>query len=113
MSGPKRRELSNGAPVPVHRPKNWLRKHWLTGALLFGLVGFAARTGVHLYQTELQIEQARTGRQDLDSQVEQAREVKESLESQWNRVTSDAYREVLAKQYGYVHPGETVYQKGK
>lgn len=107
------RESHNDAPVPVHRKRRSLKRHWLTGALVCVAVGLTGRTAVSIFETEQRIHDVQVQRQEIEQQIQEAKQRNASLQSELDRVSSDSYREVMAKQLGFVHPNETVYQKGK
>lgn len=101
------------APVPVRRPKrNLLRRHWLTGAFVFGIVGLTAYTGVRLYQVDARLQQVQATRLQIEEQIQEAQQRKEYLQAELAKVSGDAQMELKAKDMGFYFPGETVYQKG-
>jgi cell division protein FtsB len=113
MNSPTPHEVEFEAPVPVRRPKrNWLRRHWLTGALIFGLVGFVGYLGRELLAIESRLEQARQTRQELEVRLQEARRRNEELKENLAKVKQDSYMELMARSLGFVYPHETVYQQG-
>jgi cell division protein FtsB len=113
MKSPTFGEHRQGAPAPVKKQKrNLLRRHWLSGALAFTILGLAAYTGGHVYRVESKLRQVRATRVEIQARVAEESRRKESLGSQLSKVASDAYMEKLAKEMGFVYPGDTVYQKG-
>ena len=116
MNAPQRtpREFNEDAPGPVHRRKrNLLRRHWLTGAFICGVMAIMGHSGVQLYQTETKLDDVRAQHRELDGRIAEARRRSASLQADLDRVSSDANREVMAHQLGFIRPNETVYQKGK
>lgn len=114
MSTPQVRELEYDiAPAPVRRQKpNLLKRHWLSGAFMFGLVGISAYTGVFLYRVEQRLNAATAVRQEVESELDSARRANADLQTELKRVTSDEYMELSAKKQGFVYPNEKVSQAG-
>jgi cell division protein FtsB len=113
MTAPIFGEHRQGAPAPVKRQKrNLLRRHWMSGALVFAAFGIAAYTGVHVYGVESRLSEVRAARLELDARVQEEQRRNQTLDSQLAKVAGDPYMEKLAKEMGFVYPGETVYQKG-
>jgi cell division protein FtsB len=103
----KRRE----AAVSMRRQKSsLLRKHWLTAAFVFLLIGAASYLGFQFYLVELRLHDARTTRAELETKVRAVQTVNERTEAEIARVSDDHYRELMAKSLGFVHSYETVYQ---
>ncbi|HEY3369059.1 MAG TPA: septum formation initiator family protein [Symbiobacteriaceae bacterium] len=116
MNAPQRppREFYEDAPVPVQRRKrNLLRRHWLTGAFICGVVVIMGRSSAQLYQTETKLQDVRVQHKELDARIDEARQRGATLQAELDRAGSAANLEVRAKQLGFIHPDETVYQKGK
>ncbi|HWH68487.1 MAG TPA: hypothetical protein VNT26_03840, partial [Candidatus Sulfotelmatobacter sp.] len=58
------------APAPVRRPKrNLLRRHWLSGALIFALAGLSVYSGKSFFQTEQQLKEVRARAAALDQEL--------------------------------------------
>lgn len=101
------------APASGRRQKrNPLRRHWLSGALIFGVVGLAAYTGMQLYQADIKLQQVRATRAQLEARLQEERLRNQTLVTHLAQVTSDPYMELLAREMGFIYPGETIYQKG-
>lgn len=100
-------------PVSVPRRKRGsLRRHWLTGALFFGVMGLAVFTGSFLheaYQKRLDTEAVRVG---LEAELAGAKRENDYLREKLVRMTDDTNMELMARQLGYGQPEETLYQKG-
>jgi len=108
-----RADQAMNAPAPVRRPRgNPLRRHWLTGALVVGLVGAISFTGMQVYRAELHLQEVRTSRAQVEAQLKEARLKQSRLEETLEKVTSDEYMELKAKEMGYTKPNEQVYQTG-
>lgn len=113
MNTPTVRELRDKAPAPVRRQKkNLLRRHWLSGALFFGLLGFMGYTGMNLYEAELKLQEVRKTRAELDEAILESRHKNQQLKEQLQRVSEDAFMELMAKNMGFAYPNETMYQTG-
>jgi cell division protein FtsB len=113
MSAPTHREFQERASVPVRRQRrNLLRRHWMSGALLFSVLGVMGYTGTNLYRAQLRLQQVSSTRAELEVRLLEERRRNETLTSQLTKVTSDPYMEKLAKEMGFVYPGESVYQHG-
>ncbi|HEY8346241.1 MAG TPA: septum formation initiator family protein [Symbiobacteriaceae bacterium] len=93
-------------------PRSLVRRHWLTGVFVFSIVGLVAYSGQYLYRTEVRLREIRTTRMQLEAQLAEEMRRNQMLQARLAEITSDAYMEVLAKEMGYVYPGETVYQPG-
>lgn len=101
------------APVPVRRPKrNLLRRHWLSGALIFTLVAVSAYSAQSFFETERQLQEVRARAAKLDQEIEAKKRLSKELDDRIAQISSDQYLEYLAKSMGYVYPNESVYQKG-
>ncbi|HWH70057.1 MAG TPA: septum formation initiator family protein [Candidatus Sulfotelmatobacter sp.] len=110
---PDQHDVEFAAPAPVRRPKrNLLRRHWLSGALIFALVGISVYSGKSFFQTEQQLKEVRARAAALDQELEMKQRQSKALDDKLQQMTSDQYMEYLAKSMGYIYPGETVYQKG-
>lgn len=106
-------EHEESAPVSVKRRKrNMLRRHWLSGALICGLLGVAGYTCTLLYQADLRHKQVQATRAELEAELQEARRHNQNLQAEMARVSDDQYMEMLAKGIGFVYPHETVHQKG-
>lgn len=101
------------APAPVRRPKrNLLRRHWLSGALLFALAGLTVYSARSFFETETQIKQVQSRAAALDQEIEMKQRQLKALDDKIQQMSSDQYMEYLAKTMGYVNQNETLYQKG-
>ncbi|HYF93077.1 MAG TPA: septum formation initiator family protein [Symbiobacteriaceae bacterium] len=101
------------APAPVRRPKrNLLRRHWLSGALIFVLAGLSVYSARSFFETEKQLTEVRARAAQLDQELSMKQRQVQALDDKLQQMTSDQYMEYLAKSMGYIYPGETVYQKG-
>ncbi|HWI62661.1 MAG TPA: septum formation initiator family protein [Symbiobacteriaceae bacterium] len=106
-------DVEFAAPAPVRRPKrNLLRRHWLSGALLFALAGLTVYSGKSFFETEQQLKEVRARATQLDQEIALKQRQSKALDDKLQQMTSDQYLEYLAKTMGYVYPNETVYQKG-
>jgi len=104
---------SFAAPAPVRRPKrNALKRHWLSGALIFALATVSVYSGKSFFQTERELEGVRARAAQLDQEIELKQRQVKALEDKVQQMSSDQYLEYMAKSMGYVYPNETVYQKG-
>lgn len=111
MSAPPLRVKQRDAVVSVRRQKpSLLRKHWLTVAFVFSMIGAVGYLGLQFYQVEVRLHEARTTRAGLESKVRAAQKVSQRTEAEIERVSDDRYRELMAKSMGFIHPYETVYQ---
>ena len=108
-SPPKVKKRKAAVLVRQQKP-SLLRKHWLTAAFVFSLLGVVGYLGQQFYLVEVRLHEARTTRADLDAKVEEAQKVSQRTEAEIARVSDDRYRELMAKSLGFIHPYETVYQ---
>lgn len=99
------------APVP-RRKRGTLRRHWLTGALLFGSFGLAVFTGSFLHEAYEKRLQTESIRRELEAEIATARRENQYLREKLTRMTDDVTMELMARQLGYGQPEETLYQKG-
>jgi hypothetical protein len=119
MSAPGLREYRHQsreqhATALVRRQKrNLLRRHWLTGAFVFGLFVMAGYTATHLYHADQRLREVRQSRDQLAATTQEARWQNQNLQAELGRVTSDAYMILKAKEMGFVFPEEQVYQKSQ
>lgn len=115
MSAPhwQANETAVNASVPVRRPKrNPLRRHWLTGAFVVGLMGVISWTGLQVQRADQRLDQVRANRAMVESELREAREKNVRLHETLEQVTSDEYMELMAKKMGFTKPNEKVYQTG-
>lgn len=98
------------APVPVRRQKpSLLRRHWLTGALIFLSVGALLYCGTLFYEAEMKLAAMRREKQEMLSQLEKLRERNEEMREDIAHLHDSGYVEQMAKQLlGMAYPGETV-----
>ena len=115
MSAPQRRgdEAAVNAPVPVRRTKgNPLRRHWLTGAFVVVLMGVISFTGLQVYHAEQRLQQVHETRAQVELELKEARQKNARLKETLEKVTSDEYMELKAKEMGFTNQNEKVYQTG-
>ncbi|MFZ5817495.1 MAG: FtsB family cell division protein [Bacillota bacterium] len=115
MSAPHWRaeQAAMNAPAPVRRLKgNPLRRHWLTGAFVVGLVGVISFTGVHLIRAGDRLEEVRQTRLQVEAELKEVRQKNARLQETLEKVTSDEHMELMAKKMGFTKPNEQVYQTG-
>lgn len=115
MSAPYWRaaEATMNAPAPVRRPKgNPLRRHWLTGAFVVGLMGVISLTSLQVYQADQRLEQVHETRARVEAELKEARQKKARLQENLEKVTSDEYMELKAKEMGFTKQNEKVFQTG-
>lgn len=111
MSAPLLREKQRDAAVQVRRQKpSLLRKHWLTAAFIFSIIGAVGYLGLQFHQVEVRLHEARATRGELEAKVREARTAGQRTEAEIARVSDDRYRELMAKSLGFIYPHETVYQ---
>lgn len=112
MSAPHWQDQAmTNAPGPVRRPKgNPLRRHWLTGAFVVGLVGVLSFTGLQVYEADQRLNEVRQTRSQVEAELKAARETNARLEETLEKVSSDEYMELMAKKMGFTKPNEKVYQ---
>jgi len=111
MRSQQPRVMKRDAAVSVRRQKpSLLRKHWLTAAFVFIMLGCVGYLGFEFYQVEVRLHEARTTRLELEAKVREAQRISQRTEAEIERVSDDAYRELMAKSLGFIHPHETVYQ---
>lgn len=113
MRAPELRTVENQilkAPVPVRRQKsNLLRRHWLTGALIFVSMGALIYCGTLFYEAEVKLAEMRREKQDMISQVERLRAKNLDMQEDIAHLNDPGYVEQVAKQLlGMAYPGETV-----
>lgn len=119
MSAPGLREYRSQphekhAPALVRRQKrSLLRRHWLTGAFVFGLFVMAGYTATHLYHADQRLREVRESREQLAAKAQDSRWRNQNLQDELGRVTSDAYMILKAKEMGFVFPEEQVYHKSQ
>lgn len=111
IGGEFHQEEREPAPVP-RRKRGSLRRHWLTGALLFGSFGLAIFTGSFLYDAYQERLEREAVRLELEAEIAGARRENQYLREKLVRMTDDAYMEQMARQLGYGYANETLYQKG-
>jgi cell division protein FtsB len=106
-------QVDSPAPAPVRRPKrNALKRHWLSGALIFALAAVSVVSAQSFRATEQQLKAVNARAEQLDQDIEMKQRQVKALDDKIEQISSDAYLEYLAKTMGYVYPNETVYQKG-
>jgi len=111
MNAPPLKMKRRNAAVSVRRQKpSLLRKHWLTAAFVFSLMGAFGYLGLQFYLVEVRLHEARVTRADLEAKAREAQRVSERTAAEIARVSDDHYRELMAKSLGFIHPYETVYQ---
>lgn len=93
-------------------PRSLIRRYWMSGVLVFGMAGLMIYGGKYLYRTELRLQEVRLTRLELEAQLEEERRRNQLLQAQLEKMTSDEFMEVMAKEMGFVYPGETVYRTG-
>lgn len=98
---------------PVRRSKgNALRRNWLTGALVIGVMGFITVMGLEVYQAELRLQEALQTQAQVDAELQALQEKNQRLRETLQRVTSPESMELKAKQLGFTYENEQVYQTG-
>lgn len=114
MSTPHLRdEAALNAPAPVRRSKgNPLRRHWLTGAFVFGLMGVISLTGLQVYRADQRLNQVREHRAQIEIELREMRQKNARLQETLDKATSDEQMELTAKKMGFTKPNEKVYQTG-
>lgn len=104
-------ERKRNATATVRRQRgSLLRRHWLTAAFVFGLVGLITYIGTEFYEAEAKLARARETRAQVEDRLADARRQNQRLKVEIAKVTDDAYLEVMAKAMGFVYPQETPYQ---
>jgi len=110
MNAPAR-EYRRNAVVPVRQQKGrLLRKHWLTAASIFALMGAAAFIGVRFYQTEQALREVRLSRAQWETRLSEARQTNQRLETQLAKAKDDVNMELAAKAMGFIFPQERIYK---
>lgn len=99
---------------PARRSKgSALRRNWLTGALVIGVMGIISVTGLEVYQAEVRLQQALQTQARVDAELKALQEKNQRLKETLQRVTSEESMELKAKQLGFTHENEQVYQTGE
>jgi cell division protein FtsB len=93
--------------------RNWLRRHWLSGAFVCTLLGVASYAALNFYETELKLQHVRATKEQLRVQLDEATRRNQELDQELSRLSGDEYMEQMAKKLGYSRPNETVFQKDK
>lgn len=98
------------APVTVARQRpNLLRRHWLTGALVFTSVGALLYCGTLFYKAEVRLAEMRREREEIAAQVERLRQQNADMKADIAHLNDAGYVEQMAKQLlGMAYPGETI-----
>lgn len=115
MSAPRLREFTEAvaAPVPVRRQKSsLLRRHWLTGAFVCGLLAISGYTAQQFVVAQAKLQHVRETRAEMESRLQEARFEREALAGEFQRVTSDGYMLLKAKELGFIFPHEKAFQRG-
>ncbi len=113
MNAPHWRAEAMNAPAPVRRTRgNPLRRHWLTGAFVVGLVGAISFTGMQVYRADQRLSEVRLNRAQVEAELKEVRLKQTRLQETLQKVTGDEYMELKAKEMGYTKPNEKVYQTG-
>lgn len=115
MSTPDRREggRTGNAPSSVRRSRgNAVRRHWLTGAFVIGLVGLLSVTGLQVYLADQRLAEVQATRAQVEVELRELQQKNARLLDTLGRVTSDESMELKAKQLGFTRKNEKVYQTG-
>lgn len=114
MRTPQRRTPieTTAEPRPGRPRGSYLKRHWLTGAFLIGVMALVSFTGLGVYQADQQLRQALETQARVDAELKALQEKNRRLRETLQRVTSDESMELKAKQLGFTHENEQVYQTG-
>lgn len=101
--------------VKVRRQRQTLlRRHWLTGALVFLACGVCLYAGFLFYEVESKLVELQHEKQALEIEAENLRAKNSDIREDVARLNDPQYVEQMAKQLlGMAYPGETVVRAGK
>lgn len=113
MNAPKVRAVESNASAPVRKQRgNSLRRHWLSGAFVFVVMGAVGYAGLQIYEADQRLEAARQHRAEVEVELKELRLKNANLDETLQKVTGDEYLELMAKNMGFTRPNEKVYHTG-